>query len=155
MEKRIPEIKRARKADLRDILDIQKSAFQGETDQYYNGIPIPPLEDTIEDITDEFSRMIFLKAVEGGELVGSIRAYKKRDTCFIEKLIVKPGRQNAGIGKMLMREVEKLFPAAHRYELFTGNRSERNIHLYESLGYRIFKREPINNGLELVFMEKR
>ena len=54
-----------------------------------------------------------------------------------------------------MRAIEKYFPAAHRYELVTGNKSERNIHLYESLGYRIFKREPSGEGFELVYMEKR
>lgn len=98
--------------------------------------------------------MLFLKAVENDRIVGSIRAYKKQDTCFVEKLIVEPEYQNRGIGKKLMQEVENYFPAAHRYELFTGNKSERNIHLYESLGYRIFKNEPINDELALVFMEK-
>lgn len=149
------EIKRARKADLNDILAIQKIAFRIETNQNYGGMMIPPLQYTLEEITEEFSRMIFLKAVEGNEIIGSVRAFKKQNTCFVEKLVVKPDYQNKGTGRKLMQAIESCFPAAHRYELVTGNKSERNIHLYEILGYRVFKREPVSEALELVYMEKR
>jgi hypothetical protein len=53
-----------------------------------------------------------------------------------------------------MNEIENAFGSAKRFELFTGNRSERNIHLYRKLGYRIFRSEELTEDVTLVFMEK-
>jgi RimJ/RimL family protein N-acetyltransferase len=41
-----------------------------------------------------------------------------------------------------------------RFELFTGDRSEATIRLYERLGYRVFRREAQTTQVNLVFMEK-
>ena len=46
------------------------------------------------------------------------------------------------------------FPAAERFELFTGARSEGNIRLYEALGYRTFRRQDVSAHVTLVYMEK-
>jgi PPOX class probable F420-dependent enzyme len=40
------------------------------------------------------------------------------------------------------------------YELFTGHRSARNLYLYRKLGYREFKRVPVNDWIILVSLEK-
>ncbi|MEE9913064.1 MAG: GNAT family N-acetyltransferase [Deltaproteobacteria bacterium] len=91
-----------------------------------------------------------------GRIVGSVRAYQKDDTCFIGKLVVLPGYQNQGIGKALMREIEKQFHnAVARYEIFTGSRDPRNRYLYDQLGYKPFRTERINEELTFVYMEKR
>jgi len=37
---------------------------------------------------------------------------------------------------------------------FAGHKSVRNLHLYEKLGYRVFKRQPVHERLTLVFLEK-
>ena len=65
-----------------------------------------------------------------------------------------PGFQNQGIGTRLMHEIEKRMSEAERFELFTGFKSERNLYLYQKLGYQIFKREAINENIELVYLEK-
>jgi hypothetical protein len=39
--------------------------------------------------------------------------------------------------------------------LFTSERSERNLHLYRKLGYREFKRKPLNERVSLVYLERR
>src|SRR5215469_8480676 len=44
--------------------------------------------------------------------------------------------------------------AEDRYELFTGHRTARNLYLYRKLGYREFKRLPVNDRIVLVFLEK-
>jgi hypothetical protein len=54
-----------------------------------------------------------------------------------------------------MEQIELCFEDAQRFELFTGYKSERNINLYQRLGYKIFKSEEINKKLSFVFMEKR
>ena len=68
--------------------------------------------------------------------------------------IVNPDSQNQGIGTRLLHEIEKYFPEAERYKLFTGHKSQRNLYLYQKLGYRPFKRQRINDMLPLVFLEK-
>jgi hypothetical protein len=53
-----------------------------------------------------------------------------------------------------MAVVEKCFKGV-RYELFTGHLSEKNLALYEKLGYKRFREEKINDGLRFVYLEKK
>lgn len=62
--------------------------------------------------------------------------------------------QRQGIGTALMEQIESYFEQAQRFELFTGQKSDRNIQFYERLGYKVFKSEEINKNLSFVFMEK-
>ena len=41
------------------------------------------------------------------------------------------------------------------FEIFTGHRSERNLHLYGKQGYKRFKSEPSGPHVEWVYMEKQ
>ncbi len=78
------------------------------------------------------------------QIVGSVRAYAKGDTCYISRLVVLPEYQNRSIGKALMKEIEKQFKnIVKRYELFTGSRDQRNVYLYNQLGYKPFKTEKL------------
>jgi GNAT superfamily N-acetyltransferase len=77
------------------------------------------------------------------------------ETCFIGRLIVHPDFQNQGIGTRLLNEIEQTFSQAKRFELFTGNKSERNLYLYQKQGYKPFETEMITEDLRLVFLEKR
>jgi len=143
-------------ADVRDagaILDLQKLAYQSEAD-LYNDYTIPPLIQTLEGITADFSDQLFLKASVEGKIIGSVRGHLLRLTCFIGRLIVHPAHQRRGIGTALMDEIEKRFQGAKRFELFTGHKSEGNLRFYERLGYRPFRREKVSETLELVYMEK-
>lgn len=99
-------------------------------------------------------RTIVLKYIDNEKVVGSVRAFKKEGTCYIGRLIVHPNHQNKGIAKKLMEAIEKHFEGL-RYELFTGHLSEKNLALYEKLGYRKFKTEKVYDGLSFVYMEKQ
>jgi ribosomal protein S18 acetylase RimI-like enzyme len=70
-------------------------------------------------------------------------------------LIVHPEFQNRGLGKQLMGAIEARFAGARRYELFTSERSLRNISLYQKLGYKVFRYERVSDSLNLVYLEKR
>ena len=139
--------------DAKEILALQKLAYQSEA-QIYQDYAIPPLTQTLEEIEADLKRQLFLKASVSGQIVGSVRAYAQQGTCFIGRLIVHPDYQNRGIGSKLMREIEKRFPQVKRYELFTGQRSERNLHLYQKLGYKIVRDERVSEKLTLVLLEK-
>jgi ribosomal protein S18 acetylase RimI-like enzyme len=147
-------MKQAQVEDAREILDLQKLAYQSEAEIYHDDT-IPPLTQTLEEITADFRNQVFIKASVDGRIVGSVRGQLKQETCSIGRLIVHPDFQNQGIGIRLMDEVEKYFPEAGRFELFTGHRSERNKYLYRKLGYQVFRRQPVNSDLTLLYLEKR
>jgi ribosomal protein S18 acetylase RimI-like enzyme len=147
------KITRASQEDVEIILHLQMRAYLSEA-EIYNDYSIPPLIQTLKEIRQEFSQQVFLNALEEGEIVGSVRAYLEKGTAYIRRLIVKPDSQNKGIGTRLMQAIEELFRMADRYELFTGHRSARNLYLYQKLGYREFKRVPVNDSIILVFFEK-
>jgi ribosomal protein S18 acetylase RimI-like enzyme len=140
-------------SDLEEILALQKLAYLSEA-EICNDFSIPPLLQTIEDIKSEYAYKTFLKAVDSGKIIGSVRANLQDGTCYIGKLIVHPDYQNRGIGTALMNSIENCFKGCKRYDLFTGKKSVKNIYLYNKLGYRIFKEEKISEKLTLVSLEK-
>jgi len=135
------------------IFDLQQRAYQTEA-AIYDDYAIRPLVETLDELRDQFRCKHFLKAVEDDRIVGSVRAYQKEETCYVERLIVYPEYCNRGIGTALLRQIEAAFPEADRFELFTGHKSEGNIRLYERLGYRPFRREIVSETLTMVFLEK-
>jgi GNAT superfamily N-acetyltransferase len=70
-------------------------------------------------------------------------------------LIVHPDHQNRGIGKKLMHAIENKFSSARRYELFTGDKSEKNLALYGKLGYSKYMKKPQSTNVMLICMEKK
>lgn len=135
------------------ILDLQKLAYQSEA-AIYEDFSLPPLTETTEEWRSHFSSRVVLKAVEQGSIIGSVRACQDGKTCHIGRLVVHPDYQRQGIGTQLMNQIEASFEAVERFELFTGHRSANALRLYERLGYRVFKREPVHDRLVLVFLEK-
>lgn len=53
-----------------------------------------------------------------------------------------------------MKEIEARFDNCMRYELFTGEKSEKNIYLYKKLGFKIYKEEKVTDDLSFVYLEK-
>jgi phosphoribosylanthranilate isomerase len=146
-------IEPAQVGDAAEILALQRLAYQSEA-ELNRDFTIPPLTQTPAEIESEFERKIFLRAKMNGRIIGSVRAEILNTTCHIGRLIVHPDRQNRGVGSRLLREIEARFPQAGRFELFTSERSERNLRLYQKNGYRIFKREPMNDRVMLVYLEE-
>ena len=147
------QIKPAGIKDCREILDLQKLTYIQEA-QIYNDFSIQPLNQTFDEIKMEFESRTVLKAMIEGKIMGSVRAYEENDTCYIGKLIVHPEYQNKGIGSGLMKEIEVKFNTVKRYELFTGERSDKNLYLYQKIGYEIFRRERISDKVNIVYLEK-
>ncbi|MCX5849069.1 MAG: GNAT family N-acetyltransferase [Deltaproteobacteria bacterium] len=147
-------ITRAVKKDLPIILHIQRKAFQ-KVAKVFNLKSMPQIEQTLKNLMVEFRNCTFLKASIAKTIIGSVRAYNKEDTCYINKLIVLPDYQNKGIGKALMYEIENQFHnIVNHYELFTGSRNQRNQHLYNQMGYKSYKVEKYNDEISFIYMEK-
>jgi ribosomal protein S18 acetylase RimI-like enzyme len=165
----LKSIARASPDDAPAILELQKLAYQSEA-RLYDDWNIPPLTQTLDELISDFATKICLKAQAEGKIVGSVKGFQAGETCYIERLIVHPNFQGQGIGTALMAQIESCFDSlserlllrqrlrqrqrARRFELFTGHKSNRNIRLYERLGYQLFKSEKIDENLSLVFMEK-
>jgi ribosomal protein S18 acetylase RimI-like enzyme len=138
--------------DLEEILALQKLAYQSEA-ALNNDFTIPPLTQTLDEIRAEFGQTLFLKYVQDGRIIGSVRGRLDGETCHIGRVIVHPECQNRGIGSCLLCEIEHR-TNARRFELFTSQRSERNLYLYHKLGYRDFKQVMHNEHVTLIFLEK-
>lgn len=80
-------IEKANSNDLDEILDLQKLSYITEA-ELYNDNSIEPLNQTIDEIREEFQKGIILKAFdyEYG-IIGSIRAVKSNNNILIRKLI--------------------------------------------------------------------
>jgi predicted N-acetyltransferase YhbS len=146
------KITKAEKQDLPSILSLQKLAYQSEA-RLVGDYSIPPMIQTLDGIKEDFNNGVILKAIDDGEIVGSVRMRISENTLHIGRLIVAPLRQNQGIGSALLLASEQLYPDM-RYELFTSDMSEKNLSLYFKNGYTEFKREPLNENVTLVFLEK-
>ena len=155
-------ITEATPADAEEIIAVQRLAFasQGEL---YSTCDIPPLVETSDDLRADFEKSVVLKAVAdgrdhgraGGRIVGSVRGRpKEEDACFVARLAVLPDLQDRGIGSLLMNEIEARFPTVARFELVTGHRSEKSLHLYRKLGYLPARTKAVSDRITLVFMEK-
>lgn len=140
--------------DLNTILELQKKCYITEA-ELYNDYNIPPLTQTLDEIKADFTTgTLFLKGIVNEELVASVRGIRKNETTYIGRLLVKDEFQNRKIGQALMKEIENQLNKCKRYELFTGHKSEKNIKLYQKLGYSESKRQFVNENLTLVYLEK-
>lgn len=137
------------------ILALQRRAFQREA-ELYGTADIPPLAQSLPELEAELAACVALVArdVEGGPILGAVRASQRGGAVAIGRLMVEPGAQGRGIGTRLLAAIEAQFPQARRFTLFTGQRSHANIRLYQRCGYRITHEQPVDAALTLVHMEK-
>jgi ribosomal protein S18 acetylase RimI-like enzyme len=151
------EIKKAVYEDLTEILNLQKLAYQSEA-KLINDYSIQPLTQTLIEIQNEFNKnntVVILKLIknENNRIIGSVRAHEENNRVYVGKLIVHPDFQNKGFGTKLLNAIETYFPNK-TFELFTSDKSEKNLSIYKKNGYKEFKRKKGGDNFELVYLEK-
>ncbi|MEU5402956.1 GNAT family N-acetyltransferase [Streptomyces sp. NPDC005963] len=150
-------ISAARAQDAEHILKLQYLCYQSEA-ELYGDYAIEPLTQSLDGLRAELAEGHALVARLGDEVVASVRGRVDEDgTARIAKLIVHPRMQRHGLGGRLLDAIEDHFatePAAQRFQLFTGHRSEGNLRLYRSRGYVPVAREQVGPRLTLVTLEK-
>ncbi|MCC8146642.1 MAG: GNAT family N-acetyltransferase [Bacteroidales bacterium] len=149
-------IQQASFEDLQEILSLQKKAFLSEAEAHGN-YEIEPLLQTYESICADYDRYLFLKAVSGPKIVGSVKSRQSLDTVWIGKLMVDQDFRKKGIAKRLLKEVESYYPFIRKFQLFTAATSFHNILLYQSQGYEIVREyaDDKQNGFMMVEMVKQ
>lgn len=147
------KISKANLADCKEIIILQKLAYECEA-KLYDNWSLPPLTQTLEALEQEFLQFTLLKAAYSGTIIGSVRAKLINNICHIGRLIVHPSFQKQGIGSGLLREIEQEFSQAEIFELFTGSKSKNNIRLYTTQGYYISHTNTISDQLSLVYLRK-
>ncbi|MFI6108446.1 GNAT family N-acetyltransferase [Streptomyces sp. NPDC093595] len=143
--------------DAEHILKLQYLCYQSEA-ELYGDYSIEPLTQSLDDLKAEIARGHALVARLGGEVVASVRGeIDDTGTARIAKLIVHPRMRRHGLGGRLLDAIEQHFaadPAAQRYQLFTGHRSEGNLRLYRKRGYEAVATREVGPRLTLVTLEK-
>jgi len=149
-------IRRARLLQAKEILEIQKLAFQSEAEIHKN-YGISPLVQTIESIEDDFSTYHFYIAVLENKIIGSVKVRLIENIhLWIGRLVVHPDYQGRGIGKKIMVYVENKYRNVEVFLLYTAEKSIRNVTFYKSLGYEISGKytEPGHSDIILVKLTK-
>src|SRR5512138_3600613 len=94
---------RADESDAAELLALQKVAYQSEA-ELYGDDSLPALQQTLPEIQDHLKRMVFIKAVVNGKIVGSIRGHAENETAYLSRLSVHPYFRRRGIGRRLLAE---------------------------------------------------
>ncbi|MFJ1750342.1 GNAT family N-acetyltransferase [Streptomyces sp. NPDC088116] len=143
--------------DAEHILKLQYLCYQNEA-ELYGDYSIEPLTQTLDGLKAELDSGHGLVARLGDEVVASVRgSVDATGTARIAKLIVHPRLRHHGLGGRLLDAIESHFagePAAQRFQLFTGHRSEGNLRLYRSRGYAPVSTQQLGPRLSLVTLEK-
>jgi hypothetical protein len=120
-----------------------------------------------------------LKAARDGTIVGAVSGYEQNGACLIGRLIATPtariaaSAHNCGVPLKRASTPPNAAQACRqshavsakrrrarrggdwaRHELFTSERSTRNLYLYQKLGYHTFRTERLKAKVTLVYLEK-
>lgn len=151
------QVRVARDDDAQQIATLVRTAFQSQC-RLYADDSLPPLSETRESVIEAMGQGVTLVAEQDGRIVGSVRGTREPGdphTIAVGRLVVEPESQGAGVGRTLAVAIERHFPDAERFEIFTGHRSVGPLHLYESLGYERVREEPVHERLTLIHLAKR
>jgi predicted N-acetyltransferase YhbS len=126
-------IRPASETDFEAILKVQQAAF-GEYASIYEVSAWTT--ETIDSLRDDSREKRILVAEAESVIVGSVRFWNVAGVCVIRLLSVSPAHQKHGVGKALIREIERVTTDAHKFYACTMLRTARNIQFFLSLGYK-------------------
>lgn len=139
--------------DAEALLAVQRAAFTIEA-RLYGDPAIPPLLETVDDVTAAIAAGEVLVARLDGRLVGSVRRVLSGDDVEVGRLSVLPDLQRHGLGSLLMAAAEEV-PGAVTASLFTGHLSAGNLGLYRRRGYREYDHRRVSPEVDLIYLRKQ
>jgi GNAT superfamily N-acetyltransferase len=142
--------------DAGEVLTLQRAAYVSEA-QAHSDPDLPPLTESLADLRVVLGEasVIALGLRADGRLVASVRLRVIGTEADLARLVVAPDVQGEGLGSRLLLAAESVVPpGTAAIRLFTGERSLRNITLYERHGYRETHRTSAGT-YDLVHLVKR
>lgn len=130
-------VARASAADVAELLVLQRCCWVTEA-ILNDTLAIPALHETLDDVAAWVADRHVWTVRVAGRLVAAVRANTAGDRWEIGRLMVAPDRRGSGLGRWLLTHAEAAAPPGTRsIDLFTGERSERNLRMYGAAGYRL------------------
>lgn len=130
------EVRRATADDAAELLVLQRCCWVDEAIANET-LDIVALHETLDDVrawVDDWTTWCVRLA---GRLVGAVRARHEGPSFEIGRLMVAPDLAGRGLGGWLLRLAEADAPDdVELITLFTGERSVRNIAMYERAGFQ-------------------
>lgn len=134
------EVKRATKEDIPAIIKITKDAFLKYCEMAGLSYDIAALNETYEDVErDIMTKQVFVTFVDD-EPIGAVRIeILPGNEAYLSRFAVAPDSQNNGIGKILMRVVDKVMMDNNikTLRLHTGSHVTSLIRFYYGRGFYI------------------
>ena len=148
-------ITQAQRADAGEILTLQRAAFLAEA-QWNGSLDLPPLTETVDELTTALEQELVLVARQRGRVVASVRGVvRPGGRWYVNRLAVAPDRQGQGIGSRLMEVIESLAPPETQViSLLTGAGSMPNHGFYRARGYVETERSVGDTGVPVLVMER-
>lgn len=111
-------------------------------------LDLQPLKETLEELAASTFTWQRWCVRRHGRLVASVRARAEGESWMIgRRLMVAPDQTGQGIGWWLLSYVEGQAPEGTvQCSLFTGDRSSRNIALYQRAGYALTRADDVPDG---------
>ncbi len=110
-------------------LDARRSAFHWQD----------PGDFRLDDFTAATEGETILVAADGlGAVLGFASVWREPELTYLHNLFVAPGRQGAGIGSALLRQVMEAFPQPVELKTDDGNQAARQFYL--ARGFAIVER---------------
>ena len=145
----------AQPSDAGELLTLQRAAFLIEARM--NGtLELPPLTETLEELTASIESDTILVARQRGRLVAAVRGVAQPDhRWYIGRLAVAPDLEGRGIGSLMMDRIEDLAPPETvALQLLIGAGSMINQGFYRRRGYVDIERTVNADGVPVVVMER-
>jgi tRNA (guanine37-N1)-methyltransferase len=145
----------AQPADAGELLTLQRAAFL--TEARLNGtLELPPLTETLAELTASIEGDTVLVARLRGRLVAAVRGMAKPGhRWYIGRLVVAPDLERQGIGSLMMDVIEQLSPPeTDAFQLLIGAGSVANQGFYRRRGYVDIERTVNPDGIPIVVMER-
>ena len=145
----------AQSSDAGELLTLQRAAFLAEARM--NGtLEIPPLTETLAELTASIESNTILAARLRGRLVAAVRGVAEPGHRWhIDRLAVAPDLERQGIGSLMMDQIEDLAPPdTVAFRLHLGAGSMINQGFFRRRGYVDAERTVDPGGVPIVIMER-
>ncbi len=145
----------AQPADAGELLTLQRAAFL--TEARMNGtLELPPLTETLAELTASIESDTVLAARQSGRLVAAVRGRAEPEhRWYIGRLAVAPDLQRQGIGSLMMDCIEDLAPPdTEAFRLITGAGSMVDHGFFRRRGYVETERTVNPDGVPIMIMER-